>query len=137
MGRGRGSKASDQMRSVSTASINSSNGQLENPPNKVRLTGPYRCTEFISVPVRYPIPSVHWNKATRDEASPRLVRSMRGRRCRLVLRRNEGSRHLVRSATSRRETSDLTVPLGSGRSAYQYPVGPVCTACTGRYSLKF
>ncbi|RZR88421.1 hypothetical protein BHM03_00015995 [Ensete ventricosum] len=106
---------------------------------KVRLTGPYRCTEFISVPVRYPIPSVHWNKATRDEASPRLVRSMRGRRCRLVLRRNEGSRHLVRSATSRRETSDLMVPLGSGRSAYQYPVGPVCTACTGRelnFSLK-
>ena len=34
-GRGRGSKTSDQMRSVSTSSINSSNGQLENPPNKV------------------------------------------------------------------------------------------------------
>ncbi|XP_065019640.1 serine/threonine-protein kinase TOUSLED-like [Musa acuminata AAA Group] len=33
-GRGRGSKTSDQMRSVSTSSINSSNGQLENPPNK-------------------------------------------------------------------------------------------------------
>ncbi|RRT50476.1 hypothetical protein B296_00037735, partial [Ensete ventricosum] len=41
------------------------------------------------------------------------------------------------SVASRRETSDLMVPPGSGQSAYQYPVGLVCTACIERYSLKF
>ncbi|RZS09495.1 hypothetical protein BHM03_00040583 [Ensete ventricosum] len=53
-----------------------------------------------------------------------------------------GTRHhltsfISRSIASRKETSDLMVPPGSRRSAYRYPVGPVYTAHTERYSSKF
>ncbi|RRT47646.1 hypothetical protein B296_00040818, partial [Ensete ventricosum] len=35
------------------------------------------------------------------------------------------------------ETPFSTVPPDSGQSAYRYPIGPVCTTHTGRYSLKW
>ncbi|RWW17885.1 hypothetical protein BHE74_00011249 [Ensete ventricosum] len=65
-----------------------------------------------------------------NEATPRGEK----RRCLVP----QGTRHRLtsfvpRGVASRGETSNLT----TGWSVYRDPVGPVCTAHTGRYSLKF
>ncbi|CAL9078767.1 unnamed protein product, partial [Musa textilis] len=75
--------------------------------SKVRNTIPYRCTESCSVRYGTGVPSGTVGVLLPPDISPyRSIREIPG------------------------------VPPGRGRSAYRYPIGPVRTARTRRYSSK-
>ncbi|RWW12749.1 hypothetical protein GW17_00023573 [Ensete ventricosum] len=73
-----------------------------------------------------------FSRAGRRSSTSSSRASLAGRRGGTSFLRGEKRRRLV----PRMETLVSMVPRDSERSTYQYPVGPLHTAHTGRYSLK-